>query len=214
MPKSATADTKEWIADLKPNTWFWSKDVPGDRDIVHPVLSRLHNDESSEVQRISRGLYWRGWPVDQKSAFNSPNHVISALLAAGPGAGLARGHALNRLGWTTQLPCKSLISVLGKPPTPHHPTVKYRPNKNQRRADLSWAEVTLLEAVDFFWYSEEPWHECLDVLRSGKSMNRLPWNVNYPVRPEKLIWAAEAEEGATVETLHMIEELADVIEKL
>ena len=210
MSRSATAEAKDWITGLKPNTWFWSKDVPGSSGVVHPVLSHLHNDEASEVQRISRGLYWRGWPAGQEPAFSSPNPIISALLTAGPGAGLARGYALNRLGWTTQVPCKYLISALNEPPEAPHKTVVYRPNKNQRRSELNWEEVTLLEAVNFFWYSEEPWHECLDVLRSGKSMNRLPWSLVQPVRPDRLNWAAEAEDGASVETLRMVEEIVEV----
>ncbi|MXW42075.1 MAG: hypothetical protein F4138_03305 [Acidimicrobiia bacterium] len=164
------------------------------------------------VQRIAKGLYWRGWPEKHEFAYMSPNYTIAAMLLAGPGAGLADADALHALRWTTQVPCKALISTLGASPKPPHPTVVYRPRRNHRRAELNWTEVTVLEAVSVFWMSEEPWHECLDKIRSGVSTRRMPWCA--PIRPDKLRWAAETENEATVDALHLLQEVSSEIDKM
>ncbi|MDE0578253.1 MAG: hypothetical protein OXI29_00145 [bacterium] len=212
MAKSESAEARDWITGLEPGTWFWSQEVPGRRDIAHPVLSRLSNDEASGVQRIAKGLYWRGWPEGQEGFLMPPNYGVGGLLLAGDGAGFADWTALNRLRWTTQRPCKILISTLGASPKPPHPTVVYRPRRNHRRAELNWTEVTVLEAVSVFWMSEEPWHECLDKIRSGVSMRCLPWCA--PIRPDKLRWAAETEDEATVDALHLLQEVSSEIDKM
>ncbi len=207
-----SAEARDWITDLEPGTWFWSKNVPGRREIVHPVLSRLHRNESSGVVRVGHEMYWRGWPEGHELAFMAPDYTIGALLLAGPGAGLADWDALNTLRWSTQVPCKALISTLGTPPKPPHPTVVYIPRKNQRRSDLNWTEVTILEAVSVCWTTEEPWHECLERFRNGISMGRLRWQA--PIRADKLEWAAETDDGATVETLHMVQEISSAVAEM
>lgn len=212
MAKSESAEARDWITGLEPGTWFWSQDVPGRRDIAHPVLSRLSNDEASGVQRIAKGLYWRGWPENHEFAYMSPNYTIAAMLLAGPGAGLADADALHVLRWTTQVPCKALISTLDAPPKPPHSTVVYKPRGNRRRVELNWSEVTILEALGFFWYTEEPWHECLSGVSDGSAMDRLPWRA--PIRSDMLRWAAETEDGATVETLHMVNEISAVLKEM
>jgi len=178
MVKSESAEVRNWIVGLEPGTWFWSRNVPGRREIVYPVLSRLHRDEASGVVKVAHDLYWRGWPEGHERFSLRPNYGVGALLLAGAGAGFADWTALNKLRWTTQLPCKVLVSVLGTPPKPPHPTVVYRSNKNQRRADLNWTEVTILEAVSVAWMTEEPWHECMAMFRSGIHMSYLALRVS------------------------------------
>ena len=212
MAKSESAEARDWITGLEPGTWFWSQDVPGRRDIAHPVLSRLHNDEASGVQRVAKGLYWRGWPEGHGFASMPPDYTIAALLLAGPGAGLADWDALNRLRWSTQVPCKARISTLGTPPKPPCSTVVYSPRKNGRRAALNWTEVTVLEALSRFWYTEEPWHDCLESILSGASMDRLPWQA--PIRPDTLRWAAETDDGMTAETLHKADEISSALNEM
>lgn len=209
MASSQSAAARDWITGLEPGTWFWSRDVPGRRGIVHPVLSRLTNDEASGVQRVAKGLYWRGWPADHDFASMPPDYTVGALLLAGPGAGLADWHALNRLKWSTQVPCKALISTLLPPPKPPHRTVVYRQSTNQRRAELNWAEVTVLEALSTVWMTEAVWHECLESMRDGRFAAYLKWGL--PVRADMLEWAAETEDGMTVETLHLVDEVVAAI---
>ncbi len=209
MAKSETAAAKEWITGLAPGTWFWSRDIPGHPKIAGPVLSRLHADEASGVWKVARGLYWRGFPEGHDYFRLWPDYEVGALLLAGPGAGLAGWSALHSLMWTLQRPVKGFVSALGRPPVPPDPTIVYKPSRNKRRADLNWTEVTVLEALGLFWVTEEPWHECLEGVRNSLYAERLRWDPT--IRPEKLQWAAEAEEGVTVETLHRVGEIVQVV---
>ncbi len=211
MSKSESAEAKDWIVGLEPGTWFWSQDVPGRRGIAHPVLSRLSNDDASGVQRVAKGLYWRGWPEGHDLASMPPDYTIAALLLAGSGAGLADWDALNRLRWSTQVPCKAMISTLGPPPKPPHPTVIYKQRNNQRRAELNWSEVTVLEALGMLWMTEALWHECLESIHNGRFTTYLRWGL--PIRANMLEWAAETEEDMTVESLHQVGEVAAAINK-
>ena len=212
MVRSESAEARNWIVGLEPGTWFWSRNVPGRREIVYPVLSRLHRDEASGVVKVAHDLYWRGWDEGDECFSRRPNYGVGAVLLAGAGAGFADWTALNKLRWTTQRPCKVLVSVLGKPPKPPHPTVVYRSNKNQRRSDLNWTEVTILEAVSVGWMTEEPWQECMEMFRRGISMRSLPWHV--PVCAEKLRWAAETEAGVTEESLHLVQEISSAVDEM
>ena len=209
MAQSETAAAKEWIIGLKPGTWFWSRDIPVRPEIARPVLSRLCADESNGIQKFSRGLYWRGYPEGHKRHRNIPPSYISGLLLGGPGAGFWGWSALNMLEWTLQMPVKHNICVVGRPPKPIAIELQYHTNGNDRRKSLNWTEVTVLEALSWFRYTEEPWHECLEHLRNGQSAIKLGWDL--PVRSSMLRWAAETEKDLTVESLHKIDEIAAAI---
>jgi hypothetical protein len=140
-----------------------------------------------------------------------PDYTVAALLLAGPGAGLADWDALHRLRWSTQVPCKAMVSTLGPPPKPPHPTVVYKQRKNQRRAELNWSEVTVLEALGSLWMTEASWHECLESIQDGRFAAHLKWGL--PVRADLLEWAAETEEGMNIETLHKVDEAAAAINR-
>ncbi len=206
MAKSETAAARDWIVGLEPGTWFWSKEIPGRSEITGPVLSRLYANKANGIWKLGRGLYWRGCPEGHEYFGMWPDFEVGAMMLAGPGAGLAGWSALHTLGWTLQRPAKSFICVLGRAPSPPDVSVVYAPSKNACRAELNWTEVTVLEAVALHWMSEEPWHECLDSIRDRSYANRLRWDST--IRPEKLQWAAEAEQDATVETLYMVDDLS------
>lgn len=200
---------REWVIGLEPGTWFWSREVPGRPEITGPVLSRLRADETSGIWKLPRGLNWRGYPQGHEYFRMWPDYEVGALLLAGPGAGLGGWSALNSLMWTLQCPAKSFVSVLGRPPASPDPSIAYVSKRNDRRAGLNWTEVTVLEALELFWMSGEPWHECLEGIRSGRYAERLRWT--SVIRPQRLQWAAETEEGVSVETLHRVEEIVEVL---
>lgn len=206
MSGSETAAAREWVTGLEPGSWFWSRDVPVRPEIARPVLSRLRADESIGLWKAARGLYWRGFPEGHPYYRFPPDWQTGALVFAGPGAGLHGWSALSALGWTLQCPSKNYVSALGKAPRPLDPTIVYRASANERRSGLNWSEVTVLEAICWFGFTEEPWHKCVERLASGESAARTGWDL--PIRPSRLEWAAETEKNATVEALHMAGEAA------
>ena len=191
MPASATATAVQWIAGQEPGRWFWGHQVPGPSHITQPVLSRMCKDAPFGLWRVARGLYWQGFPEGHEFHGMAPCFETGALIYAGPGAGLADWNALDRMGWTTQCDPKSSVAVVGRRLNPIHPTVRFYTSKNRRREHLSWAEVTVLEALTMLPYTEEPWDECLDTLERGISAQKLKWN--SPINPDALLWAAETE---------------------
>lgn len=209
MPNSDTSATIDWVESLTPNSWFWAKDIPGRPHVIQPVLSRLCSDHSLGLRRVARGLYWRGYPGGHDFFGVGPDYEISALIYAGAGAGLAGWNALNRLGWTLQCDPRSSVSVLDRRLQPISPTVQYFTSRNTRREHLSWAEVSILEALALIDYAEEPWNRCLDFLAEGRSASRFNWD--FLVRPDLLLMAGETEDGNTADTLHLIGEICEVL---
>ena len=209
MAQSETSIAREWIIGLKPATWFWSRDIPVRPEIARPVLSRLCDDRSVNIQRHGRGLYWRGYPKGQQFHTFRPCYRIGALMLGGPGAGMWGWSALNLLGWTLQVPVRDNITVLGRPPEPIAASIEYYSCSNDRRSRLNWTEVTVLEALTWFKYTEEPWDECLERLSSGYSAIKLGWEL--PVRGSLLRWTVETERDRTVEVEYLIDQIAAAI---
>ncbi|WP_419919148.1 hypothetical protein [Candidatus Poriferisocius sp.] len=105
------------------------------------------------------------------------------------------------------------VVVVGRTPSPIHKSVVYSSNSNERRANLTWAEVTVLEALDYFIYTEEPWDECVERLVCGESAARLPgWGNQILVRGEALQWALETEKKQTAEKSWKVDDLAYALE--
>ncbi len=208
MCKSQNARAVDWVLGLDYGRWFYTHEVPGAPQIVYPVLSRLCKDKNTGVKRVAKGLYWRGWPSSNPQHWRTPKYQIAGLLLAGPGAGLGSWSALHALRWTTQSPVVSLLTTLRKPHSRLPSSVRFTVNRNQRRKELNWNEVTILEGVHMFEWSEEPWHECLSASRRGLSQYHLP-SIDT-IHPDKLVWAAETESEMTAEKQHMIQEAANV----
>ncbi len=206
------------MVGLQPGTWFWNREVPARPNIARTVLHQLKNDPKQGIWRVAQGLYWRGWPEDHAYHARGPSTQVGSLILAGPGAGLAGWSALNSLGWTLQCPVTVQVSVClpckGRLPRPIGSSVFYYRNCNSRRLDLTWAEVTVLEAIPMMWYSEEPWQECLDNLVSGVSETRLGWGSEFTnIRPQMLTWASETEAKVSADTLHRIGDVASHISR-
>ena len=106
---------------------------------------------------------------------------------AAPGSGYAAATAVNRLGWTTQVPVGDDICVVGRAPQPDTPRIRFVSRSNPRRLDLTWAEVTVLEGVQNFHLAESArfdedagqshtgaaWDEAVEFMGDGWSAYRL-----------------------------------------
>lgn len=170
----ATAQARAWLDDLPGGEFFFASEVPGRSSVVRPLLSRLAADENSPIHREMQGFYSKLWHEDDEPRVPYAERVYGALKLAGPGGGAASAFALNWLGWTLQHPCKYHFATVGRAPTSPWDFARFLRRSNESRLDLSWAEVTLMEAIRSFGILEcVRWDEAMDMLRSGVSQQRL-----------------------------------------
>ncbi len=117
--------------------------------------------------RVAHGFYYKTPPHDGHKSFWRPDSTISALVYAGPGSGLRGYSALNRLGWSAQLPAKERVVTLRKV-KPFQSYIRYTQHTNPLRRGLNWLEVTLLEALTYDWFIEDPWSWCVERVETGQ----------------------------------------------
>ncbi len=199
----------QWLNELPCHTWFRSREVPGPATTVDPLLSRLTNQAEIQLHRISPGLYFKGHPKDEEYGW-VPNDTVSALLYAGVGAGLRKFDALNNLRWSSQMSAKIDVTTLRRV-KPYKPYIRYTKHSNKCRADLNWSEVTILEALHFVDFVEQSWVKCLETIGDGSAAKRVPWRhqQSFDLRRDKLLYAAEQEQGNLVTLKYRINEVCD-----
>lgn len=152
VPAPATVTgVRAWVEALRPYTLFAWDDVPGSPAAVQQALSRMARQPNPRLLRVCRGLYfWRGSCTPDGRWVGLPNRELVARWHVGPGSGLGWVTAINRVSWKNQIPIRTHIAVMrtnGNVPRPPMPHLVYHGRSNQRRLDLSWAEVTVLEAL-------------------------------------------------------------------
>ncbi len=200
----------DWLDGLPDRSWFWGGDAPVPGSTARPILSRLAADPESLVSRVGHGLYFKAGPDDWTKTFYCCE-IVSALMCAGPGAGLAGPSALNALGWTTQVPAKINVASLRRVPT--FRVERYHLRSNRLREALTWTEVTVLEALLLWKFAEVTWERCMDKVGRGVSASRLPWNFLEPFRldNERLQQVARFEKCDNLPLLrYRIEVLSDL----
>ena len=193
---SAAETAREWVTSLQPDTWFSVPAVPGPQHVVNTLLHRMMAEERPIIGRASRGLYWRQHPpvsgmYGQVPVLVPPPH--SAM--APPGSGYADWCALNAVGWSTQVPARTLVAVPHRNLKPPKMPLKglefaYAHRPNERRRDLNWNEATLLEAARAFGASDcRSWDAAMrSILHHNGRMKP-----NTPINRDRLLWAAETE---------------------
>ena len=208
----------EWVFSLPEGSAFRLSDVPAPPRAAARVLHDIARDHY-EVERIFKGFYWRGSPLDSPDPVDPP-HGRLAMVYAGAGSGYAGATAVNRLGWTTQVPVGYEIGVVGRAPQPGSRFVRFASRGNERRLGLTWAEVTLLEGVLNFhlaeamsWDEESPlthaeaaWADALEELRSGRSAHRLGPGTH--IRAAAVVEAAAGEPRKPDGFLSLLDDLA------
>lgn len=210
MP-TATSQARAWLNDLPGGSFFFAHEVPGRSSVVRTLLSRLAADENSPIHREMQGFYSKLWNEDDEFKPTLSDHVRGALKIAGFGGGGAGLFALNRVGWSLQLPSRYDFAVLGRPPTSPWPRVRFGRRSNERRLGLSAAEVTLLEAVRFFGKLESyPWAESLDMFASGVVHARLGVS-ERGLRPSAINWVAKGEMNQPTIFHERVDELCRVL---
>ena len=176
---------REWVLALPVDTAFRLEYMPaGLRGDAPRVLYDMIR-EYVEIRRVFNGFYWRGRNPREGGTFPDYGHI--AIAYGGPGSGFAGASAVNRLGWSTQVPAKVRVAVVGRAPEARHGSIVFVSRANAARRELTWAEVTLLEAVrsaelaepafidweEDFDYGDLAWSHAVDAVAVGRSLNRL-----------------------------------------
>ena len=202
-----------WIQALPFETYFWARDVPGNRSTVRATLSALNAERrETGIERVAPGLYWRGFP---KGVPWDPTRArigwgeTSALVYAGRGAGWAEWCAVNELGWAHQGSRYAKIAVVRRRLKPTLPCVRFVRRSNERRLELNWTEVSILEALALEMFMEYPLDLRLERLASGRSIAKV--GCAGPVRLDRVAWAAETDDLATPDLLCSVRELRDLL---
>ena len=195
---TASAKARAWIDQLDSGEFFFPSEVPGPRAAVYPLLSRLAADPDHPVQREQKGLYTKMWSDREPRRRRISDRVRGAFKLAGEGGGGASLFALNRFGWSWQIPSRYDFAVLGKPPTSPWPKIVFLQRSNQRRRSLRVGEVSLMEAIRFYGrIDSRPWSEVIDGIESGL-MHRRAQLAPSRLRPDMIEWAFEGERNLSV----------------
>ena len=143
--------------------------------------------------RVARGLcckrWHESWPAEYRLDFVDPH--LGALCFEGAGAGPANWQALNLVGWTAQHPWRNDFGCVGRPPRSPWGHAQFVQRHNGRRCELSWAEVTLLEALRMVDHSDLDWDAAMETASSVDYSGRLRYDAE--VDSERLRWAAHGE---------------------
>ena len=203
---AAQSEARHWLDALEPRSLFEPREVPGSKTAVRALLARLAADpKTSGIERVHRGLYYKQkdhWAID----FSCNDLMRAAFRVAGPGAGMTRFTALNRLSWVWQVPnAIYLATVADKPPfTPLLPEVLWEVIPDAKhRLELSNAECSLLEAVRWTVWVEYEWDYLLDAITSTPERKCRFWmtlnSFGDGLRPDALREAAPLEKPTDLE---------------
>lgn len=205
MNSSAThpKPVREQIEALPLDSVFWARDVIGNPSTVSAAISRLTADPDSGVHRLAPGLYWRGrpgaWP---------PSETDVSLFYAGAGAGFAGWSAVFSLQWGHQVPRHNTVAVVRRQIKPPNAITRYVIRRNRRREELTWTEVSVLEALAEEEMIEYDWEDRVETLANGWSGCGIGGLTREGVfRPAAVVWAAETDQIASVDLIVRAEEL-------
>lgn len=205
-----TGVAREWIDALPGGEFFFASEVPGRPAAVRPLLSRLAADDGYPVERQRHGFYLKTWDEDDESCVPVVNKPYGALRLAGIGGGGALAFALHRTGWTSQIPCRYDFVVIGRPPQSPWRHFRFRRRSNVERAALTWAEVTLMEAIRAYGQLEcIPWDEALESLSDGRCQERM--RLGSVIRADEMLRVSEFEQCQPAEFHRRMAEAADAI---
>lgn len=143
MKGSVARRVADYIDGLPPRSFVTVRDVEGPRGGVETSFSRLA--AAGVIERIRKGLYWKGMPTP--IGMSRPRIEEVALELGGPGSGPAGVAAAHWLGLTTQVPSTFLTAVPKRVPE-QWGCVKFSQRPVSRLLNgLTPSEVAVLEVL-------------------------------------------------------------------
>lgn len=170
---SAAAAARDWVAGLPEWSIFKAGDVPGPRQVVAKTLSQMAARDL-RVERVAQGVYIRVEGPRGKAAV-SYNIARVAMLIAGPGSGYGAVTAVNAVGWNWQPTVRYQVCAVGRAPRTRVRSCEFLSRSNEARRKLTWAEVSLLEALRFSGFAGWDWDSCVEIVADGSAAARLGW---------------------------------------
>ncbi len=205
---SHTADIAAWVHSLTPGVFFRLADLPAPNPgLASAAMHRMLAADAPIVQRLAPGFFLR--QHDDGTELPCRSQVQTAFAHAGAGSGLAGYTAVNKVGWTTQIPVPTQVCVLGRRLTPIDACIVYLTRHNPMRVLLTWAEVSMLEAVSHFELAEIGWAEALRKVREEVCLGRL--GDGALIRREPLREVAHTERGKPAVFHERVEDLCDLL---
>lgn len=106
--------------------------------------------DSGELERVRRGVYWRGRKTRFGATVPPPVGALRELVSTEEAVGAAGWYATNLLGLSTQVAPQPVVAVTTRSPTglPGVKVIDRSARVGRREAHLNETEVTLLEALD------------------------------------------------------------------
>jgi len=196
MIASAAADVRRRV--LRSSDRFWHvEDFDGDPHAVVLQLRRLV--EAGQLERVRRGVYWRGRKTRFGMAVPPAVAAVREIVGDSEAVGAAGWHATNMLGLSTQVSPTPVVAVTQRPPTGLRGirVINRASRVGRRLTKLNEVEVTLFEALEGWErYVELDRAEALD--RFAKLLKR------SDVRVNRLVRAAETESPRVRERLRAV----------
>ena len=155
---------------------FWNHEVSDDIALADEVLSESAAEPDSGLEELAPGFWCYGLPPSKLAAGEGPMMLSPAYVGlryAGPGSGFAGMHALNQVGWTTQMTAKCRLAVMVGTPDPLHIAVVHECSSNPDRRDLAWAEITFIEAMHTITMAEKNTDKIIRSMRDETTIRRI-----------------------------------------
>lgn len=144
----------EQIEQAPTGTWFRPSDLGGGNR-AEQALSRLARDPKGTLVRAAKGVYYKSGPADPFFGKRRPDPTETAVeVARGRGVGPSGPSAVAFLGLTTQVAPRPLLAVVGAAPVGVD-GVDWKVRRNPKRAELSFAEIAVVEMLSSYPYGVE-----------------------------------------------------------
>jgi hypothetical protein len=183
---------------LRSHDQHWSADdFPSDQHLAASVeLRRLAS--RGELNRVRRGLYWRGTHSRFGRSPAQPDRALQELMED-EAVGASGWYASNLLGLSTQVAPIQPLAVTGRPPEglSHVKIVNRAGRRGRRRERLTELEITFLEAL-------EGWDRYVEA-DATVALDRFAQLLESDdIRADRLVRASKTEPAAVRERLRAV----------
>lgn len=195
--RDSIAHTIRWRVGHSTERFWRNEDFEGDAATVKSALLRLVAE--GQLERVRRGVYWRGRRTRFGMTVPSPVAAAREVLGEHEAVGAAEWYAANLLGLSTQVAPVPVVAVSRRAPTGLDGVrlVDRSGRTGRREARLTADEVTLLEAL-------EGWDRYVEADAATAAARLLAALSGEGVRAERLVAASRTEPAKVRERLRWL----------